>query len=71
MISQIYYFFYSWTRASFCLCLMYKVGLKKCCCFSLSSHLNISGMSSLVSLGFAEKSLEELGMCFFNVISKP
>lgn len=73
MILQIYvyvciyiyiYVFFNWIWASFCLCTMYKVGLKKCCCFSLSSHLNISGMSSLVSLGCAEKSLEELGMCF-------
>lgn len=70
MISQIFLiFFFNWPWANFWLSLMHKVGLKKCCCFSLSPHLNISGMSSLVSLGVAgekkKKSLEELGDVFF------
>lgn len=69
MILQIFLiFFLNWPWANFCLSLMHKVGLKKCCCFSLSPHLNISGMSSLVSLGFAggkkKYPLRSLGMCF-------
>lgn len=71
MISQIFlnFFGFFWPLANFCLSLMHKVGLKKCC-FSLFPHLNISGMSSLVSLSFAgkkkkKKSLEELGDVFY------
>lgn len=71
MISQIFLIFlvFFWPWANFCLSLMHKVGLKKCC-FSLFPHLNISGMSSLVSLSFAgkkkkRKSLEELGDVFY------
>lgn len=68
MISQIFLRFFGgffWPWANFCLSLMHKVGLKKCC-FSLFPHLNISRMSSLVSLSFAEKRnpLRSLGMCF-------